>query len=202
MFTDGGGYKPVSAFNRDEKHYLLALARESIKTALLQEHPKHLDKATIPPILQKDLACFVTLTIHERLRGCIGSLEAFRPLVEDVRDRAVQAALEDYRFPPLQPNELDKVDIEISVLTRPEKLYYNSPEELPAKLRPHIDGVILRDGSLRATFLPQVWEQIPNPEDFLNHLCTKMGAKANHWRTKMLDVEIYQVDEFSDSRSS
>ena len=202
MFTDGGGYKLVSAFNRDEKQFLLTLARESIKTALLQEHPRPLDKSAIPPILKKDLACFVTLTIHERLRGCIGSLEAFRPLVDDVRDRAVQAALEDYRFPPLHPDELDKVDIEISVLTKPEKLYYNSPEELPAKLRPHIDGVILRDGGLRATFLPQVWDQITSPEDFLNHLCTKMGAKPNLWRTKLLDVEIYQVDEFSDSRSS
>ncbi len=127
-------------------------------------------------------------------------MEAYQPLVEDVREHAAGAALQDYRFPPLEPGELDWLEIEISRLTSPQPLPYNTSDELVKKLRPGIDGVILRDGLHRATFLPQVWEKLPDPAVFLDHLCAKMGASSNLWRYKPLQVYIYQVEEFHEER--
>jgi AmmeMemoRadiSam system protein A len=118
------------------------------------------------------------------------------PLAEDVREHAIAAALQDYRFPQVQPIELPEIRIEVSRLTLPESLQYERPEDLPRLLHPGIDGVILRDGFRRATFLPQVWEKIENPGEFLDHLCMKMGLPPNTWRRKKLDVQIYQVEEF------
>jgi hypothetical protein len=117
-------------------------------------------------------------------------------LAEDVRNHAVAAALDDYRFPPVRPVELESIAIEISYLTSPKPLVYSEPTELPGLLRPEIDGVVLMDGIRRATFLPQVWQKLPDPEDFLSHLCQKMGGHPNIWRQKMLQVKTYQVDEF------
>src|SRR5258705_6368794 len=121
-----------------------------------------LDHATLTPMLQSEGASFITLTEGGQLRGCIGALHPYQPLAEDVREHAVAAALQDYRFPPVEPQELSKIEIEISRLTVPEPLAYNSPEDLLAKLRPGPDGILLRSGSRRATFLPQVWEKIPD----------------------------------------
>ena len=130
------------------------------------------------------------------LRGCIGALEAYQPLAEDVREHAVAAALNDYRFPPVQVAELNGISLEVSRLTAPVPLEYTSPEDLVAKLRPGVDGVILRDGGRRATFLPQVWEKLPDAENFLANLCHKMGASPDLWRRKHLEVLTYQVEEF------
>jgi len=113
-----------------------------------------------------------------------------------VREHAIAAALQDYRFPPVQPEELGSIEIEVSRLTRPQPLPYDGPADLIAKLRPGVDGVILQDGFRRATFLPQVWEKIPAPEQFLSELCLKMGAPADLWRRKPLEVSTYQVEEF------
>jgi len=113
-----------------------------------------------------------------------------------VREHAIAAALEDYRFPPVRPEELDRICIEVSVLSQPQPLEYTTPDELLSRLRPHVDGVILQDGLHRATFLPQVWEKIPDPADFLANLCYKMGAAPDLWRRKHLDVFTYQVEEF------
>ena len=107
---------------------------------------------------------------------CIGALEAYQPLAEDVREHAIAAALEDPRFRPVDESELSRIRLEVSRLTAPHPLEYSSSEDLLAKLRPHVDGVILKDDYRRATFLPQVWEKIPDPVDFLDHLCAKMGA--------------------------
>jgi AmmeMemoRadiSam system protein A len=126
----------------------------------------------------------------------VGALEPYQSLVEDVREHAIAAAFQDYRFPPVQANEIKDIEIEISYLTRPEKLDYKNPNELPKILRPNIDGVVLRDGMKRATFLPQVWDKIPDPEEFLEQLCMKMGSPADLWRRKKLDVMTYQVEEF------
>jgi len=117
-------------------------------------------------------------------------------LAEDVREHAIAAALSDYRFPSVQVSELKGIHIEVSRLTAPVALEYAGPEDLVARLRPGVDGVILRDGNRRATFLPQVWEQLPDVEEFLAHLCNKMGASPDLWRRKHLDVQIYQVEEF------
>ncbi len=126
----------------------------------------------------------------------IKALEPYQPLAEDVREHAAAAALEDYRFPPVQPDEIDKLKIEISRLTVPSPLPYETPDDLLDKIRPGVDGVVIRDGFNRATFLPQVWEQLPTKEAFLSHLCRKMGAPDDLWKTKKLNVLTYQVEEF------
>jgi AmmeMemoRadiSam system protein A len=180
----------------EEKQTLLRLARQALEHGVRGDKLPPLDSASLTPTLLADGVSFVTLTERGNLRGCVGALEAYQPLAEDVREHAVAAALEDYRFPPVQPGELGRIRIEVSRLTAPVPLEYGSPEDLLAKLRPHVDGVILKDGLRRATFLPQVWEQLEDPEEFLAHLCAKMGAPHDQWRRKHLDVFIYQVEEF------
>ena len=180
-----------------EKETLLKIARESLELKL---RGKKLPPLNAPsqqtPHLQAEGATFVTLTVNGELRGCIGTLQPYQSLAEDVRQHALDAALNDYRFSQVQPDELDSIEIEISRLTAPVPLDYTDAEDLLAKLRPNVDGVVLRDGSRRATFLPQVWEQLPNAHDFLSHLCQKMGASPNLWQHKKLTVLIYQVEEF------
>lgn len=181
-----------------ERKFLLEIARETMESAVLGKQLPQKDPGSIPERCRQDGASFVTLTIEGDLRGCIGTLEAFQPLYLDVQEHAVQAALEDHRFPPVSREELPLISIEISHLTAPVSLAYFSPQELAKRLNPHVDGVILRDGYRRATFLPQVWDQLPDPGMFLAHLCQKMGAAPDLWRRKVLDVSIYHVEEFSE----
>jgi AmmeMemoRadiSam system protein A len=180
----------------EEKQILLRLAREAIEAAVNRRPLPPLDLNSLPPRLREPGVAFVTLTRRGQLRGCIGALEPYQPLAEDVREHAVAAALEDYRFPPVRPEELPEISIEISRLTPLQPLEYDSPEDLLRKLRPGVDGVVLRDGFRRATFLPQVWEKLPDPARFLDNLCLKMGAPRNLWRQKKLEVFTYQVEEF------
>ena len=180
----------------EERKTLLHIAREAIEHAVRGEKPARLAQSTLTPALREQGASFVTLTVRGQLRGCIGALEAYQPLADDVREHAVAAALEDPRFPQMSEDELSRISIEVSRLTRPVPLDYEDADDLLSKLRPHEDGVILKDGFRRATFLPQVWEKIPDPSEFLGNLCYKMGARDNLWRTKHLDVLIYQVEEF------
>jgi AmmeMemoRadiSam system protein A len=186
---------------QEEKDYLLTLARHAMTTAVIGKMRMHVEDSEVPAGLRQKGASFVTLTIAGELRGCIGSLEAYQPLYQDVQQHAVEAALEDYRFQPVTEEELPLISIEISRLTAPEPLPYTSPTSLTGLLRPHQDGVILRDGARRATFLPQVWEQLPQPAMFLSHLCQKMGASPDLWRQKLLEVSIYQVEEFSEKEA-
>jgi AmmeMemoRadiSam system protein A len=155
-----------------------------------------LEDASLTPHLREEGASFVTLTVRGQLRGCIGALEPYQPLAEDVREHAVAAALEDPRFPPVSERELNGIQIEVSRLTRPIPLEYKDAGDLLSKLQPHVDGVILRDVFRRATFLPQVWEKISDPAEFLDNLCYKMGASPDLWRRKHLDVLTYRVEEF------
>jgi len=180
----------------EEKQTLLRLARQALETGVRGEPLPPLDEASLTPALRLQGASFVTLTVHGNLRGCIGALEPYQPLVEDVREHAVAAALEDYRFPTVQASELAGIEIEVSRLTVPEPLEYTNADDLLARLRPGVDGVILRDTFHRATFLPQVWEKIPDPAEFLANLCYKMGAAPDTWRRKHLEVLVYQVEEF------
>ena len=189
----------TNKLSSEEKNTLLKIARHTLEEKIRGE--KHLPLNSPPqttPLLQADGATFVTLTINGQLRGCIGTLEPYHPLAEDVREHALSAALNDYRFPQVQADELDQIKIEISRLTAPIPLDYTDSNDLLTKLRPNIDGVVLMDGHRRATFLPQVWAQLPNAEDFLSHLCQKMGASEDLWRHKKMDVLIYQVEEFSE----
>lgn len=180
----------------EEKRALLEIARQSLEASVRGQKMPPLDLESMLPRLQEQGTSFVTLTINGNLRGCIGALEPYQPLVEDVREHATAAALQDYRFPNVQPEELPQIEIEVSCLTLPVPLEYDTPEDLLEKLRPGIDGVLLRDGPQRATFLPQVWEKIPDPAEFLDSLCYKMGTSRDLWRKKHLDVSIYQVEEF------
>jgi len=181
----------------EEQQLLLRLAREAMTIRVQGGKLPRLDPASMPARLKEEGASFVTLTIGGGLRGCIGALEAYQPLAEDVREHAVAAALEDPRFAPVSEGELSAIRIEVSRLTRPIPLAYTDADDLLSKLRPGVDGVILHAGfGRRATFLPQVWEKIPDPAEFLNHLCAKMGVSENAWRTKHLDVSTYQVEEF------
>ena len=179
-----------------EQKILLRLAREAMEHGVRGKKLPPLEEALLTPSLREEGSSFVTLTVHGELRGCIGSLEPYQSLAEDVREHAVAAALNDPRFPPVEEAELNGIQIEVSRLTRPVPLEYKDADDLLAKLCPRVDGVILRDGFHRATFLPQVWEKIPDPAEFLNNLCYKMGANPSLWRRKHLDVQTYKVEEF------
>ncbi len=184
--------------NSIERNILLRIARESITDAANHRQISEIKLDTLPDSLNKIGASFVTLTKHGDLRGCIGALEAYQSLAQDVQDHAIAAATEDYRFSPVRPSELAEIHIEISYLTEPHNLDYAPPTELIKLLRPGIDGVIIGDGRRRATFLPQVWKQLPDPVEFLSHLCLKMGANSNLWRQQLLQVQTYQVEEFQE----
>ncbi|MDO8755556.1 MAG: AmmeMemoRadiSam system protein A [Anaerolineales bacterium] len=179
-----------------EKQTLLRLAREALEHAVKGQAIPRLDTQSLTPTLREHGASFVTLTIHAELRGCIGALEAYQPLAEDVREHAVSAALQDPRYRPIVESELSRIRLEVSRLTAPHLLEYSSSKDLLKKLKPHVDGVILKNDLRRATFLPQVWEKIPDPVDFLDQLCMKMGASKKLWRDTKLQVYVYQVEEF------
>jgi AmmeMemoRadiSam system protein A len=189
--------------NQEQGQALLKIAREALSGKLgrrsdAKEGPDR-EAASSDLLLQEPGSTFVTLKLAGDLRGCIGSLSACEPLAENVRRNAVNAGFCDPRFPPLKIEELDRVAIEVSVLTPACRLDYKEPQELLHKLRPGIDGVIIRKGHACATFLPQVWDQLPRPEDFLGHLCLKAGLGRDAWRKTPLEVEIYQVQPFGET---
>lgn len=181
-----------------EKQFLLALARRAIEHYLDTGKVLKAVAEKLPSEKVKDeLACFVTLMIGGQLRGCIGHILPVQELYLDVIENAVSAAFEDLRFYPLSKEELDKIKIEVSVLTVPAPLAFSTPEELIKKLRPKIDGVIIKRGRQQATFLPQVWEELPNPKEFLGHLCLKAGLEEECWQGD-LAVETYQAEAFEE----
>jgi hypothetical protein len=164
---------------------LLALARQSICEALGAAATGPAQAAVKLPALHENAASFVTLTQAGELRGCIGSLEAHRPLIDDVRANARAAAFRDPRFLPLTSDELARTRVEVSLLTPAEPLFVADEADALARLRPHVDGVILAAGGRRATFLPQVWEQLPEPALFLAHLKQKAGLPADYWSQEL-----------------
>jgi AmmeMemoRadiSam system protein A len=172
---------------------LLQLARKTLQHRLSNGE---IVPETVDPELLKKGAAFVTLKLDGKLRGCIGNLVPVSSLWQGVRENALNAALHDHRFKPLMSGELDKVVLDISVLSTPESLAYKGGDDLLQKLRRGIDGVILRKGSKGATFLPQVWKQLPKPEQFLDHLCIKAGLPQAIWREGELEIETYQVQAF------
>lgn len=185
-----------------EGQALVALARQTIARRLgLPVAPA--DEAALAQqlqaaSLQQRCGTFVTLKIHGDLRGCIGSLIGTDTIVEGVRENAINAAFGDPRFPPLSSSEFDAVEVEVSVLTEPQPLEYSDAADLLAKLRPGVDGLIIRQGLAGATFLPQVWEQLPDPQQFLAHLCLKAGLAMDAWQRGTLSVMTYQVQYFEE----
>lgn len=178
---------------------LLEIAREAITCVVRNEPLKIVELGEYSQLLRDPGASFVTLTKKEKLRGCIGTLEAYQPLVLDVQEHAVAAAMEDYRFPDVSEGELHLIKIEISRLTPVQLVDYSTPEDLVSKLRKNVDGVLIKDYGRRATFLPQVWEKVPDPNQFLSQLCVKMGASPDLWLEKHLQVYTYQVEKFKEA---
>lgn len=150
------------------------------------------------PALHEAGTTFVTLTQQGDLRGCIGSLEAWRPLLKDVQENAIDAAFRDPRFAPLTQQELAITRVEVSLLTTPEAMNFSSEADALAQLRPNIDGLIFSAGARRSTFLPQVWEQLAEPRDFLTHLKQKAGLPANYWGNDVR-LERYTVKKWKEA---
>lgn len=203
------GGPPLPAMNENRRllapekgQALVELARSTLMEKLgLTLAPSEIERmrsALSDPSLQVPCGTFVTLKHRGRLRGCIGSLYASDPLTEGVRRNAINAAFHDPRFSPLTESELGQIEIEVSVLTEPQPLVFSDPEDLLRKLRPNVDGVIIRQGYAGATFLPQVWGQLPQKEDFLGQLCLKAGLPRDAWKRGTLQVSTYQVQCFEE----
>lgn len=184
--------------NAFEQDLLLRIAREAITLTAQRQPIAPPDLTGLPPTLTVQRTSFVTLTRHGELRGCIGGLEPRLPLITDVHEHAIGAATQDPRFEPVLPIEVADLHIEISVLTPQEPMSYATPDELLKVLRPQVDGVTLVNGYRRATFLPQVWEKVSDPENFLEMLSEKMGAQPTTWRLPQTQVFRYQVELFEE----
>ena len=189
-------------FTKQHGDLLVKLARKTLMDKFNNNLPDkeliELETALKDPVFKQPRGTFVTLTIDGQLRGCIGTLTPSESALESVRRNAINAAFNDFRFNQLSPYELDKVNIEVSILTEPEPLIYKDKDDLISRLRVNIDGVIIKKGSASATFLPQVWKQLPNPEDFLSHLCSKAGLEPDIWKKDKLEVMTYQVQYFEE----
>ncbi len=180
-----------------DKQQLLQLARNSIQHGLQSGNPLSVDSDAFTESLKQTAACFVTLNIQGQLRGCIGHLSAIEPLVDDVAENAFSAAFRDPRFPPLSESEFNDIEIEISVLTPAEKMSFSDEQDLLAQIQPGVDGLILEDGYYRGTFLPSVWESLPDKQDFWTHLKLKAGLSPGHW-SDTLQVSRYHTLAFSE----
>ena len=167
--------------NSNEKQILLDIARQSIDYGLQHHTPMPVISEDFPALLQQPGASFVTLHINHQLRGCIGTLEAYQPLIKDVSDHAFAAAFNDNRFPPVTEQDAQNLDIHISILTPATAISFDSESDLIKQLQPGIDGLILEAKYKKGTFLPSVWESLPEPEDFLNHLKIKAGLPGHYW---------------------
>jgi AmmeMemoRadiSam system protein A len=188
-------------YTASERKYLLDLARRTLTCVAANPDSKlKFNIRDASPKLSETRACFVTLTENGRLRGCIGHIVPQEPLYQAVVDNTRNAATRDPRFPPVEPDEAGKIKIEISVLTEPKSLCFSLPEDLLDKLQSGEDGVVLRIGSRSATFLPQVWEQLPDKEEFLNHLAQKAGCLSDAWRGKDVKVSLYRVEAFEEEK--
>ncbi len=181
---------------------LLALARHSIAMKLGLELKKpdgdELLRRLEQAVFREHCGTFVTLKKGGTLRGCIGALGASESLEAGIRRNAVNAAFQDPRFAPLSAAEYEQIEIEVSVLTVPQPLPYRGADDLCRKLKPHQHGVVLRQGHASATFLPQVWEQLPTPEAFLSQLCLKAGLSASTWQREGLEILVYTVQHFEE----
>jgi AmmeMemoRadiSam system protein A len=194
--------RETAPLNRSQGRALVLLARNTLLEHFNRLMPtaqkEQMERRLGDPPLQESCGTFVTLKIGGQLRGCIGSLAGMESIVDNVRSNAINAAFNDPRFSALTTAELDRVVIEVSVLTEPKPLEYTDSEDLSAKLQPGVDGVTIRKGTASATFLPQVWRQLPKVDSFLSQLCMKAGLAAEAWRRDRLDVETYQVQYFEE----
>ncbi len=188
--------------DKQQGQLLISLARHTI-----EEYFNKPSAHPIPPdelqnsIYDQRQPVFITLNKAGQLRGCIGSLSDEDTIIKGVQKNSINAAFHDSRFPPVDREELDELEIEISLLSMPQQLAYQNSEDLIGKLRPGIDGVIINiDNEAGATFLPQVWEQLPEPASFLHHLCQKAGLPTTAWLDEKLMVKTYQVQKIKEEK--
>jgi len=187
-----------SALAPAQRATLIDVARRSIEHGLASGQPLIVTPSEYHRDLKAVRASFVTLQKNGQLRGCIGHLEAVQPVVVDVAENAFAAAFRDPRFSPLTAAEWPDVDVHLSLLTKPERMQFNDEADLIGQIRPGEDGLILQDGPNRGTFLPSVWESLPDPVDFLIHLKYKAGLAANHWSDRV-EVYRYNAESFDES---
>jgi hypothetical protein len=187
--------------SKEDGSLLLKLARQTILSELEKGNDglAALKTKGASLVLKENRGTFVSLHKKGTLRGCIGNIEPVKTVFEGVKDNAKHAAFNDSRFSPLSYEELKDTTIEISILTRPQKLDYTDADDLMAKLRPGIDGVMIKKQYHGATFLPQVWQQLKEPGDFLMQLCMKAGLPSDEWKSGNLSVSIYQVQSFEEA---
>lgn len=181
-----------------QRNQLLALARQSIELGLAELRWVAMPALNLPAQFADSRGCFVTLRVAKQLRGCSGTLEANQPLSQDVWRNAWAAAFADPRFSPLENDEWPHVHVHIAVLSKLERVFVTSEQELVATLRPNIDGLVLERNESRATFLPDVWEQIPDPADFIRHLKQKAGWPANSW-SSLIKIQRYTTEGFAEA---
>ena len=194
-------YAPAPAmFTAADRRYLLELARNTVRKVVSGGKLPDVPEGSLAAKFTAPKGCFVTLTEHGDLRGCIGYIRAQGPLYQAVIENARNAAISDPRFPPVSPGEVDRIEIEVSVLTEPRPLDFASSAELLQKLKAHEDGVVLRIGERSATYLPQVWDQLPDKVEFLNNLAEKAGCDRTDWRQPGTSVLIYHVEAFKESQ--
>ena len=185
--------------NASERKQLLGLARQALGEAVKTGRRPAVDAAQFSAELRRKQGCFVTLTQKGELRGCIGHIFPQEPLWQGILDNAQNAALRDPRFAPVTAGEVAGIQIEISVLSEPVPLEFKSPEDLLNKLQPHRDGVVLQVRGQGSTFLPQVWEQLPDKVEFLEHLSQKAGCPRGAWREAGTRVMIYHAEAFKEA---
>lgn len=197
------GYSSIAFYEEDlteeEKKFLLSLARQTLDTYLKDGKKPEVDESKINARLKKIQGCFVTLDSNGNLRGCTGQILPYEELYKCIIDVAVNSAVNDGRFLPVTYEESKSLGIEISVLTPPQKLDYDSPEDLLNKLRPMVDGVVVKSGWHQATFLPQVWDSFSTKESFLSSLCMKGGASSDCWKSVDTEIYTYQANVFHET---
>jgi AmmeMemoRadiSam system protein A len=179
-----------------QQKLLVQIAKDSIAHGLEYGTPLAVAAKDYPAELQEIRATFVTLEIAKQLRGCIGMLEAVRPLVVDIAQNAFSAAFRDYRFPQLSKAEYPQLEIHLSILSQSEPMTFESEQDLIKQLRPHVDGLIMQEGGRRGTFLPSVWDSLPEPKQFLQQLKIKSGLPSHYW-SDTLQVFRYTCDIIS-----
>lgn len=195
MSTNDAATHAPAAYSDTDRQSLLEVARLAIDAAAHRRPGLEPALQDYAPVLRDKRACFVTLEQQGELRGCIGTLTARSPLVVEVAHMARAAAVEDPRFPPVGPAELPSLEIHISVLSVPSRMTFSSETDLIRQLRPGVDGLILRDAGHSGTFLPSVWEKLPEPREFLQHLKRKAGLPASHW-SSTVTIERYETEGF------
>lgn len=189
----------IMPLSNEQKIYLLNLARQTIADYFNKGEKTALDPQEIVEELSKPAATFVTLTIDGDLRGCVGNLIAKKPLYQDIINNSLLAAFGDNRFPQLTQKELEIIKVEISILSEPTPYKFDSPDSLLEQIMPKKHGLIIQNSYDQATYLPQVWDDLPDKIDFLESLCQKAGLPKESWKDESTKIFYYTVGHFSEN---